>query len=84
LDLGLIYRRDQVFAQMTVGKFTLPSHTLHFEEGYHYLYCLEKSFKVADLIVKEGDTLKIDEAPSLDFKAKEAVRYLHIAIQFKA
>ncbi|MNY60341.1 hypothetical protein D3C86_1968780 [compost metagenome] len=69
---------------MKLEKFSMPSRTIPFEEGFHYIMCLEKSFKVADFIVKEGDTLKIDEAPSLEFLAKDTARYLHISLKFKS
>jgi Uncharacterized protein conserved in bacteria len=84
VDIGLIYRRDLIFAEMKLEKFSAPSRTIHFDEGFHYIICLEKSFKVADYTVKEGDTLKIDESPSLEFLAKDTARYLHISLKFKA
>jgi environmental stress-induced protein Ves len=59
IDLGVIYHPEKVTATMEVLSMT-ESKNLILTKGLNFIFCAEGSFQIEDLIVTEGETLRID------------------------
>jgi len=92
VDLGLIYRRDQVSAEMKVLTLVkTSSQTLSLRQGVHFLVCAEGTFSMSakgqfsvDTIeVMNEDTFLVEGACSLELVASEPTKIFFISIYDK-
>jgi len=84
VDLGLIYRRGKVRAQMDVLE-KLPE-TLKLESSVktHFLFCISGGFEAQGLKIEAGDSLQIQGEKEIAFKriALEGAKLIHIQISY--
>jgi uncharacterized protein len=81
LDLGLIYDREMVKAQM---QFKTGTKSLHLKEGLHFIFLAEGSFTSSNFVVETGDTLKVEgPATVIDFvkNSRTELKYYVVSIQ---
>lgn len=85
VDLGLIYRRDQVSAEMKVLTLTKAyPQTLPLQQAIHFLVCAKGQFSVDDAIeVMNEDVLWVNGAQSLELTANELTKVFLISIYDK-
>lgn len=69
IDLGVIYRPEKVAATMNVLSMT-ESKNLILTKGLNFIFCAEGRFQIEELIVTEGETLKINKAGSYSIELK--------------
>jgi environmental stress-induced protein Ves len=70
-DLGLIFKRDRVQAQMITQAFT-DDLVVTFAKGIHFIFCLEGQFATNDHLVQQGDTLRIENEALAQILLKSA------------
>lgn len=82
IDLGIVYRRDRVFAELTVNKFEAgkPLKVL-LDSGTHYLFCAVGAFSALGKSVEIGDTLKIQGAGELEIQSPSGAQYFFISLR---
>lgn len=69
IDLGVIYHPEKVTATMEIISMA-ESKTLTLAKGLNFIFCVEGSFQIEDLIVMEGETLRIDKENSYSIVLK--------------
>lgn len=69
IDLGVIYQPEKVTATMDVLSLT-ESKTFIAAKDLNFIFCAEGSFQIEDLIVTQGETLRIDKAGSYSIELK--------------
>lgn len=70
-DLGFIFKRDLIKAQMTTQTFE-DNLILTITKGIHFIFCLEGEFTINNDLVQQGDTLRIDNETSSQILLKSA------------
>ncbi len=88
LDLGVIYRRDRVTAEMKLENI-LPGAerlSLALGEGTHLLVCAEGSFDVEGIRASSGDTMRLDGPALVNLRGHGSVptRIFRISLALKA
>ena len=69
VDLGIIYHRDHVHAEMKVLQISADaSHKLRFEMQQVYIYCINGSAMVGEHRLSEGDCIRIGDESKSDSK----------------
>lgn len=82
LDLGIIYRRGQVAASMTVQTLAAgKSEKLILGSGSSYLFCAEGSFMVLGNRVEVGDTLRVQGGGEMEVTSTVGAQYFLIHLQ---
>jgi hypothetical protein len=81
-DLGVIYRRDKILAEMQVEEF-IDIQMLDLPQGVHFIYCSEESLKVADQSLEKGDSIKIEGPTKVVIQSTWGgkSKYIHIRIR---
>lgn len=77
VDLGLIYRRDQVTADMQVLEFDKTHNKLSLQgsETVHFLVCASGSFETQGYLVETGDTLRISHPMEMNLTSKPGPQF---------
>jgi hypothetical protein len=83
-DLGIIYRRDKIRAEMFVNEFP-EDQQLDLPKGIHFIYCSDESLKVTDHVLEAGDSLRIEGPAKIMIQSSFGgkFKYIHILIQEK-
>lgn len=68
-DLGFVFKRDLIQAQMVTQEFS-ENLNLTITKGIHFIFCLDGQFAVDDLLVQQGDTLRIENENSVQILLK--------------
>lgn len=81
VDLGIIYRRDEVQASMVLNDLQ-GAQTLALTQGLHFLFCVEGTLQAGTLKVSEGDTLQVSGPTVLELQSSgdSAAKYLHLKL----
>lgn len=83
-DLGVIYRRDQISANLTVNQIEAgKSSKLLLDSGTHYLFCAAGIFSALGNSVETGSTLKIQGTGSLELYSSSGAQYFFITLRKK-
>jgi|GEM_PF-391666 len=81
IDLGVIYRRDKVKADLTVQQLEAgKSSKLFLDSGTHYLFCAAGTFSSLGNSVETGDTLRIQGAGELELQSSLGSQYFFISL----
>ncbi|WP_374077771.1 HutD family protein [Bdellovibrio bacteriovorus] len=85
LDLGIIYRRDRISAELTVQEIKAgKSLKVLLESGTHYLFAATGEFSALEQSVGTGDTLKIQGGGELELSSVSGAQYFFISVRDKA
>ena len=81
-DLGIIYQRGKVRAQMEIKIMAARAirQTYALEPGLHFLVCTKGLFKTSDVVVEAGDTLRIQGPHKLHFESLHGASCFHISL----
>lgn len=87
-DLGLIYRRDKIHAEMRIEEFPdarNPPQQLDLVQGVHFIYCSEEALEIADHLLEKGDSIKLEGPAKINIQASLGgkLKYIHLHIQEK-
>lgn len=81
VDLGLIYRKDQVKAEMKVLTLTAShSQTITLNQRMHFLICAEGTFFADDALIATEDTLQVQGFERLELKTSSAAKVILVSI----
>lgn len=85
IDLGLIYNPQKVDASLKL--YHLEDHqtilNLNFEEGIHYVIAADADVIADDILVKNGDTLKVEGASQLSVRSISSLKAQIFAVSVK-
>lgn len=85
LDLGIIYRRDRIFAELTVQEVKAgKSLKVLLESGTHYLFGTTGKFSVLGQTVDAGETLKVQGAGELELSSISGAQFFFISVRDRA
>lgn len=79
-DLGIIYRRDLVQAEMTVFNVWDDKYVFDCSRGEHFFYCAEGELIFQNLTLRVGSTLHVVNEQSVSFRAMVPVKLIHISV----
>ncbi|WP_413581443.1 HutD family protein [Bdellovibrio sp. HCB288] len=82
VDLGIIYRRDRIQAEMKVLNLHEIS-TLNFEGGRHFIFCLRGRLQVHEHLVHAGDCIMIQSLSTLELAGLNHSSYVLISVNEK-
>lgn len=80
IDVGLIFRRDRVRAEMKVLKF-MKSETLELGPGTHFIITAEGRAAAGELELAAGESLRVEGPSSLELRAIRPAVCFHISIE---
>lgn len=84
IDVGLIYRRDRVDADLHVQSLKkLSTEKLRLNSDVSYLFCSEGVFSVAGNFVEAGDTVKLLGGGEIEIATTEGARFLTFNLSVK-
>ena len=81
VDVGLIYRRDKVSAQMTTERLSGGEKIEKVNRGTLIIFCAEGCLQAGDLVLHTGDSLCVDDAEHVLLKAAETSVYFSMDLR---
>lgn len=70
-DLGLIYDPLKMKVQMTQINLHKSTDVVHFNEGLYFLFAAKNDFKIKDIVVAEGDSLRFEGPGEIELTLPE-------------
>jgi environmental stress-induced protein Ves len=85
VDLGLIYDRRQVQAEMKIHEVTpeILKQKLNFRDGVHYLVCTQGQIQFNEEVLGTGETLRVDgeEEIELQLNSVSNAKFYHFHLR---
>lgn len=82
-DIGLIFDRVQIDAQMERKSFIRGQHRLELRTGFHFMICTRGRFECRGLHVETGDTLQAAATSSFAIESGDAFDIFLISMAFR-
>lgn len=85
IDLGLIYRRDMVQAEMKVVTLNAThSQIIHLNQRIHFLFCAEGSFFADEVAVSAGETFQVQGYERFELKTSSTAKVFLVSVNLRS
>lgn len=81
VDLGLIYRRDRIQADMQVSEVREGTCVMSFSPSVHFLFCVQGELSIHDQVIQVGDCVHLEQEVSVAMEANTGAKFIHVTLR---